>query len=253
MRRDMLFVSLGVIATSFFMYTNYYKANTTYRKFDISPSVYKHEIAPVDIRSIHTKMAVTTPEKSISYKPGFKVSVDLPSGEDEYGIETYMELPLETDGKTAKTDSLYKDIEEDIAIQNLKFVKYIKFQCTSLRNPEREEVRVGGFRFFQGNTLASEKPIVLWNPHTDKRENYTEGAWSDSDQQTVIFCFSEPIITNRYEIKSSDDLVDFDPVNWKIDGSINGSFWSTLDDRTSVVTAFPKERGRGMMYTMNRL
>ena len=253
MRRDIMFASLGVIITSFFMYTNYYMANKTYRKFDISPLIYKQDILPVDTQTVHTKIATTDSlENPVVYKAGYKVSVDLLTYEDQYGINTYMELPLETDGKTAKTDSLYQDIEESPS-ENLSFIKYIKFQCTSVRNIEKLHVHIGGFRFFKGNSLASTKPIVLWNPHTGKRENYTGGPWSDSDQRIIVFCFSEPVLVNRYEIKSSDDLADFDPVNWKIEGSMSGSYWTVLDDRTNTNTVFPIERRKTITYTMNRL
>jgi len=251
MRRDILFASLGVLAASFFMFTNYYTSSGTYRKFDISPLVYKHDILPIDTKKIYKK-PVSSGEKITVYNPEYKVSVEMSNFQDEYNIETYMELPLETDGKTVKTDTLASFSPEEKPVENLSFIKYVKFQCISVRNLEEQQVHVGGFRFFQGNSNISTK-MTMWNPHTGEREKYTGGSWSDSDQRTIIFCFSEPVLINRYELKSSDKLSDFDPVNWKIEGSITGTYWTVLDDRTDTETAFPKERNKSIIYIMNRL
>lgn len=255
MRRDIIFGFIGVIVASFFVFGNQHKANTTYKKFEISPIFYKPEFIPID-----TKTPVQLPVHSDpvdppqTYEPKYRTTVDLPNYQDSYSLDTYMELPLETDGKTALTDTLYTDIEETAPISDPTFIKYIRFQCTAIRGPESgAAVHVGGFKFFQGRTVASSKPIHIWNPHTGAAEKYTEGPWSDSDQRTVIFRFSEPIIVNRYEIKSSTESVKFDPVHWKIEGSMTGTFWTPLDDRTALETGFPKERGQIARYIMRDL
>ena len=252
MRRDILLGSLGVIAASFFMFSNYYKASETYRKFDISPSVYKHDIAPIDTKKVFQgKINKEITSDMMVYEPKYKVSVDLTAG-DRAALDTYMELPLETDGKTRANDALYKDIEETDT-ENPTFIKYIKFQCTSIRNPEESRVCLGGFKFFQGQALASTTPVVLWNPHSGTRENYVGGSWSDSDQRSVIFRFSQPILVDRYELISSLESPDFDPVNWKLEGSMNGTYWLAIDDRTHTDTAFPKQRGLSTIYLMNKI
>ena len=175
MRRDILFASLGVLTASFFMFSTYYKASASYRKFDVSPLLYKHDILPVDKRRVYRGPPdAELLEKPIVYRPKYSVSFDLSGTKEAGGTEKYMELPLETDGKTADTDSLYEYIDE-VPIEDPTFIKYIKFQFISSRNSDVLEVKVGGFKFLQGRSPASTKPITMLNPHTGKSEKYCGG------------------------------------------------------------------------------
>jgi hypothetical protein len=72
--------------------------------------------------------------------------------------------------------------------------------------------------------------------------------WSDSDQLSVVFCFDEPLEISQYELKSAYTLKENDPIQWKVEGSMNGSFWFMLDDRTTTPTAFPIERNTVISY-----
>ena len=162
-----------------------------------------------------------------------------------------MELPLETEGKTAQTISLYKDVDEEPPIEDPIFIKYLRVQITGIRATDKNTVHIGGFQFFQGNSISSSKPIRTWNPHSGERESYNGGAWSDSDQHTIVFCFSEAVLVTRYMLKSSNESSEFDPIHWKIEGSMSGTFWNLMDDRSDSETAFPMDRNRTMMYVMN--
>jgi len=246
MRRDLVVGFLGAIAASYYVYSNYYKSNTTYRKFDISPIVYKPDILPVNQKAYIVPTEHT--EELPKYEAKYQVDINLPNYQDDYSLDTYMELPLETDGRVHDTEHLYRDLEEEESIREPFFVKYLRFQCTETRNKGALSVHVGGFKFFQGVAVASKKPISIWNPHTGNTERYTQEPWADSDQRIVVFRFSEPIIVSHYEIKSSTESPDFDPVRWKLEGSMSGIYWTMMDDRTKSETAFPNERGRVARY-----
>jgi len=253
MRRDIILGSLGVIVTSYFIFRNFFISSAAYRHFEISPLLYKPNIIPIDTTKIIQMKVHSEPVgEPRTHEPKYIVSNDLTNHEDQYNIETYMELPLETDGKTMDIDTLFQDINEK-PIEDPTFIKYIRFQCTSVRGAEKGEVRIGGFKFLQGGLIASSKPIYTWNPHNGKTENYAGGTWSDSDQKMVIFRFSEPVLITRFELKSSADSIDFDPIHWKIDGSMSGTYWIPFDDRTDSETAFPKERLKTVTYLMNKI
>lgn len=249
MRRDVILGSLTAIGLSFFVFQNYFKAGATYRKFDVSPIVYKPDIQPATTRK---GFKVSLPQEPIkTYKPAYSVEVNPSTFEDSYNLETYMELPLETEGRTAQTDTLYNDVAEESPVEDVVFVKYLRFQFTAIRGTDKKTVHLGGFQFFQGSSVSSSKPIRMWNPHSGEKSSYNGGAWSDSDQHTIVFCFSEPVIVTRYELKSSKESSEFDPIRWKIEGSMSGSYWTLMDDRSDSETAFPVERNRTMIYTVN--
>jgi len=251
MRRDFVAGILGVVAASFLIYRNYYQSNTTYRKFEISPTVYKPDILPVDTKKKYTVTAYSEPvQEQPKYQAKYTIDIDLPKYQDEYSLDTYMELPLETEGKTHCTDILYKGIDESIPSLEPTFVKYLRFQCTEIRNETELTVHVGGFKFFQGHEVSSTKPMNIWNPHTGITKRYKQESWTDSDQRILIFQFAEPVVVTHYEIKSSTESADFDPIHWKLEGSMSGTYWTILDDRTNSETAFPIVRGRVARYVV---
>ena len=254
MRRDFVAGILGVVATSFLIYRNYYKSKTTYRRFDISPLVYKPDIQPVDTKKTYVLPVYSEPVEELpKYQPKYTVDINLPKYQDEYSLDTYMELPLETEGKTHYTDVLYKGIDEDIPSSEPTFVKYLRFQCTETRNDVELTVHVGGFKFFQGHEVSSKKPLNIWNPHTGITKRYTQEPWIDSDQRMLVFQFAEPVVVTHYEMKSSTESPNFDPVHWKLEGSMSGTYWTILDDRTNSETAFPKARGKVARYIVRHV
>jgi len=225
MKRDFMYGVLGLAVASYFIFRTHYGSKYTHKQFEISPLVYKPDILPLDTKkSVSTKIIPGSDSIVKEYTPKYTV-------EKSYSLDTYMELPLETDGKTAENE-IYTDLEEVVA-DDSKFIKYIRFHCKKIRNPEKKFVHVGGFSFFKGITVASSKPVDTWNPHTGATEIYTGQAWSDSDQQILIFRFSEPVIVTRYQMKTSSESSDFDPVEWTLESSMNGTFWEILDRRLS--------------------
>lgn len=230
MRRDILAGCIGFVFTALVVFSS--RTQPAFKKIEYSPFVHKPEFPVMtDKVSIYP---VAPPTVGLnSYK--------IPEGtlSDSTTIDELMQLPLESGG-------FVSDTEEKVPATT--YVKYLRFQCTKIRNGT--SVELGGVRFLFNTTPIPFKKIRTWNPHTGESKEYAGGAWSDSDQLSVIFCFSEPLEVNKYELKSSAVSKDNDPVQWKVEGSMNGGFWTVLDDRTRTPTAFPVERNFVMSYIM---
>jgi len=239
MRRDILAGCVGLGITALIMIFNQRPA--PYKRVEYSPFLHMPELPVVnDPIRIHTASGLihggTTPEGSQTYT--------IPDADttNNTGIDELMQLPLENGGE------LYDYTEGGEIRPTSNFVKYARFQCTEIRGSKT--VEVGGFRFLYKDAPIPYEKMQIWNPHTGDSEKYAGGAWSDSDQLSVVFCFQEPVEVDTYEIKSSSKSAECDPVQWKIEGSMNGAFWTMLDDRMMTGTAFSLERGAVNRYIM---
>jgi len=166
---------------------------------------------------------------------------------DSINPESYLYMPLESEGITYKNAHLYKDLEEEVAIPSLRF-KFVRFQFTRPRSEKESTIRIGSVAFFMGRVPIKNVTTVIWNPHTGEKTPYTGQPWSDSDTWSLVLAFSEPVSMNRYEITTSTEVPDTDPDGWKVEGSYAGTYWMLLDDRTDV--AFPRLRGHAVSYFM---
>lgn len=169
---------------------------------------------------------------------------------DDYTADDYMNLPLIGTGKTYANESAYKDLEDETTMLDtpIKRFKYIRLVVTGVR--KGHTVEIGGVRFFHGRSMNYHTNLTTWNPHTGDRASYDSAPWSDNDQRTIVFCFKEAAEVNRYEIKTSSGSTDHDPIHWKLEGSVSGTYWIPLDDRTM---SFPVQRDIWIMYVMNRV
>jgi hypothetical protein len=240
MRRDILAGCVGLGITMLFFICNQHK--TPYKKVEYSPLIHKPVIPDMSDKKIiiHPASgdiftATTSEEKTMN-----AYQVPELNRLDTISTEELMQLPLESAGDFLN--------EQTTSEKQALFVKYVRFQITEVR--DSDQVHVGGFRFLYNDTPVPFEKIQQWNPHTGDSKQYGGEVWSDSDQLSVIFCFSEPLEISHYELKSSYESEEHDPVQWKVEGSMNGSFWFILDDRTMTATAFPKMRNRVALYLM---
>jgi hypothetical protein len=237
MRRDILAGCIGLGITALIMIFN--DRPSPYRRLEYSPFLHKPELPIVtDPIQIHTASGLI--HGITSKGPS---SYTIPDGAPSPStMEELMQLPLENGGE------LYDYTERDEIRAANTFVKYIRFQCTEVR--DSTTVEVGGFRFLNGDITIPYSKMQIWNPHTGDSEKYTGGAWADGDQRSVVFCFQEPVEVDRYEMKSSSKSAEFDPVQWTVEGSMNGAFWMMMDNRATAETAFSLERGAVNRYIM---
>lgn len=237
MRRDILAGALGLAAAAIMLY--FKQGAPSYKKIEYSPFLFKPELPvytePIRIHPasdlIHSMTTAAAPKKGNTYAvPSVNDPVDPPN------VDELMQLPLESSVAEAETET------------PATFTKYVRFSCTKVRNSSA--VYVGGFRFLYDSAAVPFDTMQIWNPHTGDKKGYGGGPWSDSDQRSIVFCFREPVELNRYELKSSFASANHDPVQWKLEGSMNGGFWFDLDDRTKGPTAFPYDRNTVVAYLM---
>jgi len=174
---------------------------------------------------------------------------------DSINPDSYLELPLESEGKTHLTRDKYEEVDVDMESLKIRLpikqAKFIRLQVHDIRSSD-DTVAIGGIRFFYGNRLINDVKMKMWNPHTGISVPYRNGPWTDTDQWSIVFCFSQVVDVNRYEITTSTQSMENDPVQWTIEGSLNGAFWYMLDDRTGQDTFLPSIRGFSIGYWMKQ-
>jgi hypothetical protein len=59
-------------------------------------------------------------------------------------------------------------------------------------------------------------------------------AWSDSDSRELVIKFPTMVHIDSYKLRTGNGnaTINSDPVKWRLEGSVNGTFWTILDDRT---------------------
>jgi hypothetical protein len=187
-------------------------------------------------------------------QPGF--GLDRSRNRDDIELESYMYPPLEGTGLTHLNRHAYEDLELEEARSmgsekpETVQVKYIRLKVTKLRGKGQTTVHLGGIRFYNGNRVIQDDSLYLWDPYSGEKTPYAGGPWSDSDQFCAIFAFSDPIEVNRYEFRTSAESVDNDPIRWTLEGSMNGTFWTYLDDRREEDVFVPVMRGFAIGYWM---
>jgi hypothetical protein len=242
MRRDILTGCVGLGVAMLLFICNQYRPPV--KPIEYSPFLHKPEFSDIKGQNFNIRPALEDIHSTEPVIPEQKVmnsyTVPVTNTLGSISVEELMQLPLETDGGGW-------DEETAVSKQSI-FIKYVRFQFTEVRDSER--VCVGGFRFLNNGVPIPFEKMHLWNPHTGESKVYGGEAWCDSDQRSVIFYFSEPKQITEYELKSSYESEEHDPTQWSVEGSMNGSFWFTLDDRTQTPTAFPKVRNRIALYLM---
>ena len=236
MRRDILAGALTLAAAAIMLY--FKQGAPAYKKVEYSPFLFKPEL-PVSVEPIriHPASDLIHSMTTQPTKKGNTYSVPTVNDTEETSVDELMQLPLESAVAEAET-----------VTATTTFTKYVRFSCTKVRNSST--VYVGGFHFLYDGAAVPFDTMQIWNPHTGEKKGYGGGPWSDSDQRTIVFCFREPVELNRYELKSSFASANHDPVQWKLEGSMNGGFWFDMDDRTQGPTAFPYNRNTVVPYLM---
>ena len=207
--------------------------------YKIPNPAYKHPNQPV---RDFTKMAepVYTPPYDM-----FGFGSDSARNTDSVDADSYLSMPLESDGITYKTRDMYTSLEETPIVTEKKY-KYLRLTVMEVRG-DGDTVAIGGIRFLRDGELINN--ISLWNPHTGDKTPYSGGEWSESDQWTAIFVFSGPVALSEYQIKTSTQSPEMDPLKWKIETSSNASFWSELH---TVTSALPFDRGAVSIISVPR-
>jgi hypothetical protein len=263
MKRDIGLALLGGFAAAAYYFFNKKKEPRVVPDLIIDPSVtmknYDFPTIPkLDFVKEAEKSDTVVPSRTLAphEKSGF--GLDIARNRDDIELDSYLHLPLESEGETHLTAHKYEkipdidDLPKTVAKEPMR-IKMVRLQVYETRSIEADAVALGGVRFYQGNRPIIDGAMKLWNPHTGEKVPYTSGEWVDSDQWLVVFCFSEPVEINRYEFKTSKRDENNDPIRWTLEGSMNGTFWLMLDDRTKADTFLPLVRDFPIGYWMKAL
>jgi hypothetical protein len=227
MRRDILLgtavgLTIGIVA-----YITSKKPKpvvATPLSIQIDPAIYKqvnptyrHPTQPVN-REFIQKSADKAPYDIFGF------GSDAARNTDSINADSYLSMPLESDGITYKTRDMYTSLEETPEYTEKKY-KYVRLTILDVRG-EESTVAIGGIRFLRYGIPITN--ISIWNPHTGNKMSYNGEEWTDSDQWTAVFVFSEPVALTEYQIKTSMKSPDMDPKYWKLESSSNASFWSEI-------------------------
>ena len=129
--------------------------------------------------------------------------------------------------------------------------KYIRFKPLKMRDPEHPTVEIGKFRFLLGPSEVDLRFAKVTNPMGtwvgDVQDVVGSGfrrGFSDRHKKTIIFAFPYAMLMDGFTWTTAnpDKGVGGDPVQWKLEGSQNGTYWTTLRDQTKHSYPVPAER-----------
>lgn len=167
-------------------------------------------------------------------------------------IDTLYEEPLRAPDRPT---SVYgpKDIGDDSLLQpgKAQSYKYIRFRPVKTRDPANATVDVGKFRFLLGKSEVDLRFAKVTNPMGswvgDLQDVVGGGfrrGFSDLHKKAIVFAFPYAMMINGFTWTTAnpDKGVGGDPVQWKLEGSQNGTYWITLRDQTKHDYPVPVER-----------
>ena len=130
---------------------------------------------------------------------------------------------------------------DQISPQKPGSYKYLRFKPVKTRDPHNPTVEVGKFRFFLGKSEVDmtnarvTNPMGTWIGDIEDviGPGYTSG-WSDLHKKAIVFAFPYATMVNGFTWTTAnpDKGVGGDPVQWKLEGSQNGVYWTVLRDQT---------------------
>ena len=127
--------------------------------------------------------------------------------------------------------------------------KYIRFRPVETRVADAFNVAIGRITLYLDGQIIdmraakASNPMGTWVGHIEDVTGATATGWSDDHKKTLMFAFPYPTLVNGYTWTTAAEGVEGDPVRWKLEGSTNGTYWTTLHDQTRGTYATPYGRG----------
>jgi hypothetical protein len=167
--------------------------------------------------------------------------IDIARNKGGPGLDMLFVEPLRQESKPF--DSVgpkYVDADENLKGENASSYKYIRFRPTKTRDPS-SPVNVAKIRFFLKKNEVDLRAAKVTNPMgtwvgdiTDVNgPGYTRG-WSDKHKRALVFAFPYALMIDGFSWTTADPDkgIGGDPVQWKLEGSTNGTYWTTLRDQS---------------------
>ena len=167
-------------------------------------------------------------------------------------IDTLYEEPLRAPDRPTGVHGP-KDLGDDSLLQPGKgqSYKYLRFRTIKTRDPANPTVDVGKFRFLLGHSEVDLRFAKVTNPMGswvgDLQDVVGSGyrrGFSDMYKKALVFAFPYAMLINGFTWTTAnpDRGVGGDPVQWKLEGSQNGTYWVTLRNQTKHNYPVPVER-----------
>jgi hypothetical protein len=120
--------------------------------------------------------------------------------------------------------------------------RFLRFTATATRGGST--VNVGKFTFFYENQPLFIKgsvtnPMGTWEgTMADVTGPGPRSGWSDAHKKPLVFAFRDPIAVDAYSFTTAlpEAGIEGDPVSWILEGSSNGTFWTTVDTQNNYHT-----------------
>ena len=143
------------------------------------------------------------------------------------------------------------DADDSLRGKRASSYKYIRFRPTKTRYPMNPTVDVAKFRFFLGKNEVDVTNAKVTNPMGSwvgdvgdvVGNGFTRG-WSDVNKKALVFAFPYAILLDGFTWTTAnpDKGLGGDPVQWKLESSQNGVYWTVLRDQTHHDFPVPKNR-----------
>jgi len=169
--------------------------------------------------------------------------LDLARNKDGPGLDAMFKDPLRQDTKPLVNpkDVPYMPTKEEVAPRGKTAYKFLRFRPIRTRYPTNPTVDVSKFRFFFGKheidmeTTKVTNPMGTWIGDVEDvtGPGYTTG-WADAHKKAIVFAFPHATLVDGFTWTTAnpDKGLGGDPVQWKLEGSTNGVYWTILRDQT---------------------
>jgi hypothetical protein len=113
--------------------------------------------------------------------------------------------------------------------------KYIRIRFLKTRVEDSAYVQIAGLQLYgPGDVLLSGKISNLMGSPVDASTSVkalmTGGTWTDTNKSPLMISFDEPmgVVAFGFTTATAPKSTAFDPVRWKVEGSMNGHLWTPL-------------------------
>jgi hypothetical protein len=168
--------------------------------------------------------------------------IDVARNRGGPGLDTLFVEPLRQDSKPV--DSVgpkYVDADETLKGEKASSYKYIRFRPTKTRDPASPTVNISKISFYLKKNEIDIRSAKVTNPMGTwvgdvadvNGPGFTSG-WSDKHKRALVFAFPYALLMDGFSWTTANPEkgVGGDPVEWKLDGSTNGTYWTTLRDQS---------------------
>lgn len=168
--------------------------------------------------------------------------IDVARNRGGPGLDTLFVEPLRQDSKPV--DSVgpkYVDADETLKGEKASSYKYIRFRPTKTRDPSSPTVNISKISFYLKKNEIDIRSAKVTNPMGTwvgdvadvNGPGFTSG-WSDKHKRALVFAFPYALLMDGFSWTTANPEkgVGGDPVEWKLEGSTNGTYWTTLRDQS---------------------